>query len=336
MANPILAEATRGHIVESVHRGSVSVSDADGTSIFSLGKVDTPVYPRSAMKLIQALPLIESGAADAFGFGNRELSLACASHSSEPGHVTLAKAMLDRAGLSENDLECGAHWPLFGKAGHEATIALAQSGQRPSRLHNNCSGKHAGFLCCAAHSGMKTSGYASLEHELQRDIRATMQDVVGELIGDGQCGTDGCSAPTFAASLKGLAQGFAKLASGTGLAPIRAKSAARLMTACMQEPWHMAGTKRFCTRVMEFGNGRIFAKFGAEGVYIAAIPEIGVGIAIKADDGADRAGEMMLAGVLVKLLGNDGQLGDPVKMLANRPIRDWNNQQVGELRAVAL
>lgn len=336
MANPILAEATRGQIVESIHRGSVSIIDADGTEILSLGTVDKPVYPRSAMKLIQALPLVESGAADAFGFGNKELSLACASHSSEPGHANLAEEMLKHAGLSECDLECGAHWPLIGEAGQAAKIKLAQSGGVPNRLHNNCSGKHAGFLCCAAHSGMKTAGYTKLEHELQQEVRATMQNVTGEIIGQTECGVDGCSAPTFAATLNGLAQGFAKLATGSGLTPIRAESAKTLVNACMQEPWYMAGTDRFCTRVMELGNGRIFAKVGAEGVYTAAIPELGLGIALKADDGADRASEMMLAGVLVKLLGHDSQLGEAVNSLATRPIRDWNNQQVGELRAVTL
>lgn len=336
MVNPILVEATRGQMVESIHRGSVSVCDADGNSILSLGTVDAPVYPRSAMKLIQALPLVESGAADAFGFGNKELSLACASHSSEPDHAALAQSMLTSAGLSESDLECGAHWPSFGRAGETAKIELARSGGLPSRFHNNCSGKHAGFLCCATHAGMKITGYTELRHELQIEIRSIMQDLTGELIGDTHCGIDGCSAPTFAVTLTGLAQGFAKLATGSGLAPLRAKSANRLLNACMQEPWFMAGTQRFCTRVMEVGEGRIFAKFGAEGVYTAAIPELGLGIVIKADDGADRAGEMMLAGVLVELLGNDSQLGEALHSLASRPIRDWNDRQVGELRAVAL
>lgn len=335
MANPILVEAIRGQMVESVHRGSVSVFDADGVSVFSVGEGDSPVYPRSAMKLIQALPLVESGAADAFGFGNKELSLACASHSSETAHAALAQSMLASAGLAESNLECGAHWPLIGEAGETARIELARAGGSPTRCHNNCSGKHAGFLCCAVHSGMKTAGYTDLQHELQQEIKAIMQNITGDIIGDAQCGTDGCSAPTFAVTLNGLAQGFAKLATGTGLTPLRGQSANRLMNACMAEPWFMAGTKRFCTRVMELGEGRIFAKVGAEGVYTAAIPEMGLGIALKADDGADRASEMMLAGILVKLLGNDSQLGEALHSLASRPIRDWNNQPVGELRTVA-
>ena len=332
--NPVLVEATRGNRVESVHRGSVAICDSKGALVSHAGTINVPVFPRSAMKLIQALPLVESGAADAAGFGQKELSLACASHSSERGHAELAGAMLQKIGLTEKDLACGAHWPLIGDAGENAKIELAKSGNTPTRLHNNCSGKHAGFLCCAAHMDMPTKGYIDPGHDLQKLIRATMEDLTGEVIEVDQCGIDGCSAPTFAVTLKGLAGGFAKLATGASLETVRAKSAKRLMQACMQEPWYMAGTERFCTRVMEIGQGRIFVKVGAEGVYTAAIPEMGLGIALKADDGADRASEMMLAGVLHNLLGKDTSLGEQITGLTVRPIRDWNGNRVGELRSV--
>lgn len=336
MNHPILVELIRGKIVESVHRGSLAVVDADGATVLSAGTIDVPVYPRSAMKMIQALPLVESGAADGYGFGNVELSLACASHSSEPKHAQTAEKMLAAAGFNESDLECGAHWPLIGSAGEKAKIEMARAGQSPSQLHNNCSGKHAGFLCCAKHSGMKTKDYLNTDHELQRSIVATMEDITGEAIPGDQCGVDGCSAPTLAASLKGLAQGFAKLGTGTGLEPVRAKSAQRIMAACMAEPWYMAGTDRFCTRVMEIGKGRIFAKFGAEGVYTGAIPELGLGFAMKADDGAERAVEMMLAAVLQKLLGQDSDIGEKLSLLTTRPINNWNGIHTGEMRAVGL
>ncbi len=332
--NPVLVEATRGNRVESVHRGSFAICDAQGKVVSQIGTIHEPVFPRSAMKLIQALPLVESGAADAAGFGQKELSLACASHSSEEAHADLAGEMLRKIGMSEADLECGPHWPLIGEAGEKAKIKLAQSGRTPTRLHNNCSGKHAGFLCCAAHMGLERKGYIDPGHKLQKRIRATMEGLVGEVIADDQCGIDGCSAPTFAVTLKGLAAGFAKLATGTGVEPLRAKSADRLLQACMSEPWYMAGTERFCTRVMEIGQGRIFAKGGAEGVYTAAIPELGLGIALKADDGADRASEMILAGVLHKLLGTDTDVGEQIITLTKRPIRDWNGNKAGELRSV--
>ena len=142
MSNPILVEIVRGGVVESRHRGSVSVFDGDGAQVLSIGDVGRPVFPRSACKLIQALPFVESGAADAFGFGNTELSLACASHSGEPEHAALAEAMLVKAGQTKAAFECGTHWPFDAPV----AIKLAQSGGLPNACHNNCSGKHAGFI----------------------------------------------------------------------------------------------------------------------------------------------------------------------------------------------
>lgn len=336
MANPVLVEVVRGKLVESRHRGSVAVFDADGSCVFSLGDVTRPVFPRSAKKLIQALPLVESGAADAYGFGDRELSLSCASHSSEPGHVELAGQMLSAAGLAESDLGCGVHWPLIGEAAEKAKIALAKSGDTPSQLHNNCSGKHAGFLCCARHTGMNLPEYLDPEHELQREIRATMEVLTGERIDKERYSFDGCSAPSYAASLEGLAKSFAKLATGQGLAPLRANSARRLISACVNEPWYMAGTNRFCTRVMKAGKGRIFAKVGAEGVYTAAIPKLGFGIAIKADDGAERACEIMLADTLRTLIGNDVDISAGINALTRSDILNWNGTKTGEIRSISV
>ncbi|TIP34152.1 MAG: asparaginase, partial [Mesorhizobium sp.] len=173
MANPVLVEVTRGAVVESAHRGAVSVFDADGKPVWEIGDTARPVFPRSAVKAIQALPLLESGAADAYGFGDRELALACASHSGEPAHVELAQAMLAKAGLDKTALECGAHWP----SSHVATIALARAGSAPNPLHNNCSGKHAGFLCTCVHSGIAHGGYVKAGHALQEMVRDAMQSV---------------------------------------------------------------------------------------------------------------------------------------------------------------
>src|SRR5579862_6074320 len=149
MNNPILVEVLRGSLVESRHRGAVAVADADGGTLLALGDVTTPIFPRSAVKALQALPLVETGAADAFGFGDEELALACASHSGEPGHVTGVTRMLAKAGLDATALRCGAHWPMA----QPATAALARSGE-PTALHNNCSGKHAGFICDACAIGV--------------------------------------------------------------------------------------------------------------------------------------------------------------------------------------
>src|SRR6187402_1086917 len=171
MRNPELVEVTRGNLVESRHRGAVVVMDADGATVLALGDAGQPVYPRSAVKPLQALPLVESGAADRYGFGDAELALACASHGGEPAHVEVASRMLARAGLDAAALECGAHWPSHQAASH----ALARAGGAPSALHNNCSGKHAGFVCVACASGVDHHGYVAAGHAVQREVRAAIE-----------------------------------------------------------------------------------------------------------------------------------------------------------------
>ena len=273
MSNPVLVEVTRGGRVESRHRGAAVVLDGNGRVLFEAGDIDAPVFPRSAVKVMQALPLVESGAADAYGFGHRELALACASHSGEPGHVELARAMLAAAGHGEAVLECGCQWPMD----RNATLALAKSGAEPSQLHNNCSGKHAGFICAACHLGIDPAGYVNYDHAIQSMIRDTLADLTGQHCGVDNCGTDGCSIPTYAVPLRATAEGFAKLVSGRALAPARARAAQRLVAACMAEPFYVAGSGRTCTRLMQFMPGSIFAKTGAEGVFLRRAAQAGHG-----------------------------------------------------------
>jgi len=331
MTNPVLVEVTRGAVVESAHRGAVSVFDADGKAVWEIGDTDRPVFPRSAVKAIQALPLVESGAADAYGFGNRELALACASHSGEPAHVELATTMLARAGLDRKALECGAHWP----SSHDATIALARAGDLPNALHNNCSGKHSGFLCTCVHSGIAHSGYVKAGHALQEMVRDVMQSVTGAAHDVDHCGIDGCSIPTYAVPLKSFAQGFARMATGRGFLPERAKAAKRLLSACMAEPFLVAGTGKADVALMQAAPGRIFVKTGAEGVYCAALPELGLGIALKCDDGAGRAAEVMIAAVLARLLRGDDALAARLAELARPAIESRVGAKVGLLRPTA-
>lgn len=331
MANPVLVEVTRGAVVESAHRGAVSVFDADGKPVWEIGDTARPVFPRSAVKAIQALPLLESGAADAYGFGDRELALACASHSGEPAHVELAQAMLAKAGLDKTALECGAHWP----SSHVATIALARTGSAPNPLHNNCSGKHAGFLCTCVHSGIAHGGYVKAGHALQEMVRDAMQSVTGAAHDVDHCGTDGCSIPTYAVPLKSFALGFARMATGRGFALERAKAAKRLLSACMAEPFLVAGTGKADLALMRAAPGRIFVKTGAEGVYCAALPEHGLGIALKCDDGASRASEVMIAAVLAKLLRSDEALAAKLAELAHPPVESRIGAKVGLLRPTA-
>ena len=327
MTNPVLVEVTRGHIVESVHRGAVAVFDADGVEVTAIGDIDRPVFPRSAVKAIQALPLVESGAADAFGLGAREIAMACASHSGEPAHADLAAAMLGKAGLDAGALECGAHWPT-----NQATALALAAGGRPTALHNNCSGKHAGFLCTCRHLGIDHRGYVGAGHGEQKLVREAMEAVTGAAHGADVCGVDGCSIPTYAVPLRNLATGFARMATGRGLAPQRAAAARRIVEACMAEPFFVAGTDRADTRMMEFGKGRVFTKTGAEGVFCAALPEHGLGIALKCDDGATRAAETMVASVLAGLLKDDEELASGLRSIASPVLKNWNGIEVGAVR----
>ncbi|MFC6487575.1 asparaginase [Nitratireductor sp. GCM10026969] len=332
MANPVLVEVLRGAIVESRHRGAVSVVDADGRAVLEIGDVERPVFPRSAVKAVQALPLLESGAADAYGFGDREIAFACASHSGEPDHTRVALEMLARAGLDESTYECGAHWPT----GHGATIALARAGGTPTQVHNNCSGKHAGFLCTCCHAGIDRYGYVAHGHALQEMVREALESMTGVAHGMDACGTDGCSIPTYAVPLKKLAHGFARMATGTGLARERAAAARRIVTACMAEPFYVAGTDRADTVMMEAGRGRIFTKTGAEGVFCAAIPELGLGIALKCDDGATRAAEVMVAATLSRLLPSGDALGAQLAVMARPVLKNWRGVEVGALRPASV
>lgn len=328
--NPEIVEVLRGDIVESRHRGAIAVVDADGGLVLSIGDVERATFPRSAVKVIQALPLVESGAADAYGLTNAELALACSSHNGEAVHVETAAAMLAKAGRDGATLECGAHWP----SRPEDIGAIYTAGSlKPNALHNNCSGKHAGFVCFACHAGVDPVGYIQPDHVVQREVTAALADVTGTPLGVEVCGTDGCSIPTYAMPLKAIAHGFAKLATGIGLQPVRAAAAKRLFAAVMAEPFMVAGTGRFCSRFMAALPGRVFVKTGAEGVFCGAIPELGLGIAIKCDDGAARAAEVAMAAVAAHLLKLNGD-PDILKFIEPK-LSNWNTLQVGSLRPKA-
>jgi L-asparaginase II len=327
MANPVVVEVLRGERIESRHRGAAVVADPDGGVVLSIGDVDRPVYPRSAIKALQALQLIESGAADRFGFGDEELALACASHGGEPAHVAGVMRMLSAAGLDHSTLQCGAHWPT-----HQASArALARAGEMPSALHNNCSGKHAGFLCTACAIGCEPAGYVAATHPIQREAKRAIETISGVQIDD-EPAVDGCSVPTWALPLTNLARAFARLGTGHGLSPQRAQAACRLRKACAAKPWFVAGTDRFCTEVMGHFGERVFVKTGAEGVYCAALPEQGFGIAIKCDDGTSRAAEILTATLVARLVKPEGSDRTLLDRLMHPTLCNWNGIVVGSMR----
>lgn len=339
-ANPILVEALRGGIVESFHRGAFAVADAAGAIVQAQGDIDRPVFPRSAVKVLQALPLVASGAADALGLDDAELALACASHGGEPVHARTAAAMLAKAGLDAGALECGVHWPV-----HDGALkALAAAGERPSALHNNCSGKHAGFVClgcvmarAAGHDARDfVRGYVTVDHPVMREISAALQATTGFDLEQAARGTDGCSIPTFAIPLRRLAHAFARLATGQGLSDDHARAARRLRAAVARAPQMVAGSGRFDSRVMGRLGERVFCKVGAEGMYCAALPEAGLGIAVKVDDGNNaRACEVVMAALIEGWVHLDAAEATFVRGFSDAPLVNWNGIEVGRLRAAS-
>ena len=326
MGNPVLVEVLRGSLVESRHCGAVAVADAGGGLLLELGDVERPVYPRSAVKAFQALPLVETGAADRYGLGPKELALACSSHSGEPAHAATAARMLALAGLDPGALKCGTHWPIH----QPSAQALAREGSAASALHNNCSGKHAGFLCVACATGADPAHYVEPTHPVQRAVKAVLENLTGLVLTRDDVAVDGCSAPTWAVPLSGLAQAFARFGTGARLAPDRATAAARLREACAAHPWHVAGTGRFCTEIMSRFGARVFVKTGAEGVYGAALPEQGLGIAVKSDDGAGRAAEVAIAAMLARFLPLDADLV-ALEPFVRPVLRNWRGVEVGTI-----
>ena len=336
--NPVLVQVLRGSAVESLHRGALAIVDADGAVHTALGDIDRPIFPRSAVKALQALPLVASGAAERFGLSDEALALACASHNGEPAHTATAAAVLAHAGLDDGALECGTHWPY-----HEASSrALARKRQGPSALHNNCSGKHAGFVCVgclmALNAGREPAeflrGYVKPEHPVMREISAALQSATGCDLANAPAGTDGCSIPTFGIPLRQLARGFARLASGQGLSDGHAAAAKRLRQAVARAPFMVAGSGRFDTKVMQHFGERVFCKVGAEGVYCAALPTRGLGIAIKVDDGnTARAAEVVMASVIEALAQRDDADAAVLRDLVRVPLKNWNGIEVGSIAA---
>lgn len=336
-ANPVLVHALRGDTVESFHRGALAIVDADGAVHTALGDIDRPIFPRSAVKALQALPLVASGAADHWGLGDDALALACASHGGEPAHTAVAADMLRRAGLNDDTLECGTHWPSAEPAAH----ALARAGRAPGPLHNNCSGKHAGFACLgcllARHAGRDPAdflrGYVAPTHPVMREVTAALTTATGRDMDKAPVGTDGCSIPTFGVPLRALARAFACFGAGHGLPPEHQRAAARLRRAVASHPFMVGGSGRFDTVVMQHFGERVFCKVGAEGVYTAALPERGLGVAIKMDDGnTARAVEVVMARVIEALVARTPTDAAALAGWVTVERTNWNGIATGPLQ----
>ena len=323
MGNPILVELTRGARPESVHAGAIAVARADGELIAAIGEVEQPTFPRSAIKPLQALPLLETGAADRYAFGARELALACGSHSGTPEHAATVANMLALAGLAGSALGCGAQEPLDGVAARE----LVRAGLAPTALNHNCSGKHAGMLATAAHMAEPIDAYWLPDHPVQMRIRATLEDMTGRPLGADVRGIDGCSVPNWAIPLRRLAAAFARFVTGEGVRPERAQACRRLAEACWAQPWLVAGQGRLDTRAMGRLPGKVLIKSGAEGVHCGGFPALGLGFALKIDDGGKRAAELVAASLVSHYYPEAAQVLGP-----KAPLQNFRGLTVGEIR----
>ncbi len=316
-----MIELWRGGLLEGVHRGHAVIHDGRDV-VAAWGDPGKIIFPRSSCKMIQALPLLESGAADAAGLGGEQLALSCASHNGAALHAGKVGAWLDRIGLGESDLRCGCHMP-WDKAENRR---LTCSDHAPNQLHNNCSGKHAGFLTWTRHAKAGPE-YVEIDHPLQQAIRQATTEVTGE--DPAGYGIDGCSAPNFAGSITGLARAMAAFAQPGGDA--RGRAMARLVQAMTAYPELVAGEGRACTELMRAMGGRVAVKTGAEAVFIAIIPEKKLGVAVKIEDGGTRASEAAITALLVHLGVLDKDHPVVGKYLTD-PMKNWRGIEVGGLR----
>jgi L-asparaginase II len=323
MTNPVLAEVLRGQTVESIHTGSYAVCNDKGAVALSVGDIATPVFPRSAVKAFQCLPMVESGAADHFGLNDEEIALCCASHNGEPDHVRVARSILKKCGNTEDMYECGAHWP----SSHAAQINLARSGGEALQVHNNCSGKHAGMLALARQLGVPSRDYVTASHPVQQAVAKTLGEYCDVDIAKAPVGIDGCSVPTWAMPLRNIAMGFARF--GASKNP----SCQRIIKAVRDYPFMVGGTKSFDTEMMQ-KVPRLFIKVGAEGVYCGCIADAGLGFALKIDDGASRAAEMAVVGMLSKLDSWSAAERQILKDAQFKIMSNWCKIRVGKIHAV--
>ena len=295
--NPVLVNVWRGSAIESLHRGAVAVVDASGNNLFTAGDIEQPIFPRSALKFLQTIPLIESGAADHFKLDDEHIAFACASHNGEGRHTVLAQHWLQAIGCSADDLECGAEMPLD----KETTYELVARGGKPERFHHNCSGKHCGLLTAARFFSEKTEGYRLYDHEVQQRLFSVLENMTGLKIPQLPWGYDGCGIPNVALPLQATALAFARFANPSLLAGKRQNAIERIGDSVASNPYLIAGRNRLCTALIEITGRDVLIKTGAEGFYTAVLRKQGLGVALKIDDGSSRGSMVAMGAVLLKL-----------------------------------
>ncbi|HTJ59331.1 MAG TPA: asparaginase [Devosiaceae bacterium] len=328
-ANPVLVELTRGDWVENRHCAALVVRDGKGQIVARVGDTARPIFPRSAVKSMQALAMATSGAIDRFELSDTELALACASHQGEPEHIEGVGHFLAHLGLSTDNLECGAH-PPTAPAARETMRARHEE---PTALCNNCSGKHSGLLATSLALGVPTRGYVERQHPTQVAVREAIEMVIGEKLSTDLVGTDGCSIPTWAAPLDAFALGFARMATGEGLPSDIAAAAHRIFDAATSHPFLVAGSAHIDSEAMEAFGGRLMLKGGAEGVYCGAIRDKGLGFALKIDDGNQAASRALVAALLLEIADPDEAQTALLERYATQTVKNVRKLEVGALAA---
>lgn len=318
-------DIVRGGIVESRHRVHAVVADARGGIVWSAGDTGHVTFVRSAIKMFQALPLVEDGGVERFGLTGEEIAVTTASHGGEPLHLDAARSLLGKIGVNADRLACGPHPPM-----HAASAdALRDAGQAPERIHNNCSGKHAGLLALATLHGWPLDGYHLLAHPVQSRVLATLAEWMATPHDQIVCAVDGCGLPTFALPLDRVALGCARLSAAAHAGD---EAPARVLGAMTAHPEYVAGTDRLCTDLMRAAGGRVWAKVGAEGYYCAGVPARGLGIAVKVEDGAWRAVEPALLAVLRAVEALDNEAVESLETYATPAIMNTRGERVGVIR----
>ncbi|HHY92104.1 MAG TPA: asparaginase [Firmicutes bacterium] len=332
MQPEVVAVAYRGEWEESRHFGSIAVVDAQGELLYSRGDPERLTFLRSAAKPFQVLPLLETGAAAAFGFTLDEVAVMCGSHSGEDQHVERVLSILQKVGLTETDLKCGTQVPF-----HKPTAQrLVHAGEKPGPARNACSGKHAAMLALCRHQGWPLEGYLELEHPVQQLMLHTVADLTGYPAEQIRTGRDTCGVPVFAVPLKHMAWGYARLARAEHFRGERRQAIATIQRAMAQCPELVAGTGRFTTALLQTTGGRLVAKDGAEACFgIGVIPR-GIGLAVKIEDGSDRALAPVVLEALLELNLIDADARQALRPFHRRVIKTWSGVTAGHLSPVRL
>ncbi len=323
--NPILVQTFRDGVVESFHRGAICVVNHEGEMVFSAGDPEQMTFPRSALKFFQQIPLVESGAVEAFGITDKELAVMCGSHNGEAEHVRAIQSILSKIGLDEGALQCGPQYPTLG----EDRRKFYEQGMAPKDIHNNCSGKHAGFLTLSRYWGASVDDYLDYEHTVQKAVRKVIAEMHELSESDLISARDGCSAPIFAMSIFQMATGYKNLVRQKGNPHYEACQ--MLIKAVQKHPHMLAGRKRYCTELMENTENALIGKTGAEGIFSLGFPDQESGATIKIDDGKMGPQYAVAQKLIKELYLVDDQTVQPLDGYIKKPLRNWNKWEVGSV-----